>query len=156
MRRKDRQITDEIKIEEIISSCHCCRLGLNDNGQVYIVPMNFGYERIDETYFFYFHCAKAGRKTDLIKQNPNVGFELDTNYKLNTGNLACDYSARFQSVIGSGTVEFINDTEQKKYALTKIMEHYTHNSNWTYSDAMLRAVCILKLSVNEFSCKEHL
>ena len=43
MRRKDREITDEAKIDEIISRCNCCRIGFNDSGEVYIVPLNFGY-----------------------------------------------------------------------------------------------------------------
>ena len=39
MRRKDREITDEAKIDEIISRCNCCRIGFNDSGEVYIVPL---------------------------------------------------------------------------------------------------------------------
>ena len=45
MRRKDREITDEAKIDEIILNCNCCRLGFNDGGKVYIVPLSFGYSR---------------------------------------------------------------------------------------------------------------
>ena len=33
MRRRDREITDNQKIKEIIKACDCCRLGLNDNGK---------------------------------------------------------------------------------------------------------------------------
>lgn len=43
MRRKDREVTDEARIDEIISRCTCCRIGFNDSGEVYIVPLNFGY-----------------------------------------------------------------------------------------------------------------
>ena len=43
MRRKDREVTDEARIDEIISRCNCCRIGFNDSGEVYIVPLNFGY-----------------------------------------------------------------------------------------------------------------
>ena len=43
MRRKDREVTDSQKIREIILSCRCCRLGFYDNGEVYIVPLDFGY-----------------------------------------------------------------------------------------------------------------
>ena len=47
MRRKDREVTDEARIDEIISRCNCCRIGFNDSGEVYIVPLNFGYVKQD-------------------------------------------------------------------------------------------------------------
>lgn len=156
MRRKDREVTDSNKIEKVISSCHCCRLGFNDEGQVYIVPLNFGYVKEEGKYFFYFHGAKEGRKIDIIKKNPYVGFELDTNYKLQSADIACGYSAAFQSIIGNGTVTFVENTEEKKKGLIAIMKHSTGRSDWNFNDKMLDAVCVFKLSVNELSCKEHL
>lgn len=77
MRRKDREVKDDIKIDEIIRKSKVCRIGFNDNGEVYIVPMNFGYVHENNRRIFYFHSAKSGRKMDLIKANPKVGFEID-------------------------------------------------------------------------------
>ena len=57
MRRKDREVTDSMKIENIISRCTCCRIGFHDDGEVYIVPLNFGYETKGDAYIFYFHNA---------------------------------------------------------------------------------------------------
>ena len=104
MRRQDREVTDPGKIDRVIAACHCCRLGFCDQGKAYIVPLNFGYAVEDGKYVFYFHGAKEGRKIDLIRAGGTVGFELDTHYKLNEGDSACAYSARFQSVIGTGSV----------------------------------------------------
>lgn len=102
MRRKDREVSDKEKIRRIISECYCCRLGFNDNGEIYIIPLNFGFDFKDERLTFYFHGAKEGRKIDLIKKTTSVGFELDTNYRLEKGNIACEYTAGFQSIIGNG------------------------------------------------------
>lgn len=156
MRRKDREVTDSNKIEEVISSCHCCRLGFNDEGQVYIVPLNFGYVKEEGKYIFYFHGAKEGRKINIIKKNPYVGFELDTNYKLKSADIACGCSAAFQSIIGNGVVTFIENKEEKRKGLIAIMKHNTGKKDWTFNDKMLDAVCVFKLIVNELSCKEHL
>lgn len=156
MRRKDREILDTEKIKTMITSCQCCRLGLNDEGQVYIVPLNFGYTELDGVYTFYFHGAKEGRKIDLIRKNNNVGFELDTNYKLNISDVACGYSARFQSVIGTGKITFVTTKEEKNTALLEIMRHCTGKKEWEFSEDMLNSVCVFKLSVDELSCKEHL
>ena len=75
MRRNDREVTDIAKISDIISKCHCCRLGFYDAGKVYIVPLNFGYEETNGTWIFYFHGAAEGRKIDLIKQTHHAGFD---------------------------------------------------------------------------------
>lgn len=155
MRRKDREVTDEKRISEIISNCYCCRLGFQDEGEVYIVPLNFGYVEKNGKRTFYFHGAKKGRKIDLIAKTYTVGFELDTDYKLHEEDTACQYSARFLSVIGTGHIEFIEDRTEKEVALQTIMLHNTGKGQWDFSDAMLNAVCVFKLEVKEISCKAH-
>lgn len=156
MRRKDREVTDENKIEEIMSKCHCCRLGLNDNGEVYIVPLNFGFVKEEGKFTLYFHGAKEGRKIDIISKNPEVGFEMDRNYELITGDTACNYSAHYQSIIGNGTVSFVEDKTEKVKGLNAVMKQTTGKSDWIFNDKMLNAVCVYKLDVNKLSCKEHL
>ena len=47
MRRADREVTDPVKIREIITSCDCCRLGLCDGERAYVVPLDFGLEERD-------------------------------------------------------------------------------------------------------------
>lgn len=155
MRRKDREIVDRNRIAEIISRCHCCRLAFCDNDAPYIVPMNFGYEQAGNQFVFYFHSATEGRKIGLIRQGNPVGFELDTNYMLHEADQPCGYSARFQSIIGTGDVLFLTDNEDKKHALSQIMLHNTGKTEWDFPEKMLNAVAVFKLVVKEFSCKEH-
>ena len=155
MRRKDREVTDPIRIAGIISRCTCCRIGFHDGGEVYIVPLNFGYEMQDNTYTFYFHGAKEGRKIDLIHKSPNVGFEMDTNYALNEADIACGYSARFQSVIGNGIVSIVSELEEKKRGLSLFMEHNTGKREWSFDEQMVNAAAVFKLVVTKLSCKEH-
>lgn len=156
MRRKDRETVDQDRIEEIISSCCCCRLGLNDNGRVYIVPLNFGYAENNGRYTFYFHGAKEGRKIELIRRNHYAGFEMDVNYQLKEAGSPCAYSAAFQSIIGAGAVHFVEDTEEKIFALQKIMQHNTGKENWEFNPKMLEHVCVFQLEAEELTCKEHL
>lgn len=155
MRRKDREVTDSMKIENIISQCTCCRIGFYDDGEVYIVPLNFGYEIKNNTYIFYFHGAKEGRKINLINKNPLVGFEMDTNYVLNEADLACGYSARFQSIIGNGVVSIVSEINEKKMGLSLLMEHSTGKRDWNFDEKMLNAATVFKLEVTRMSCKEH-
>ena len=155
MRRKDREVTDFAKIENIISRCTCCRIGFQDDGEVYIVPLNFGYETKDDTYTFYFHGAKEGRKIDIMQKNPVVGFEMDTDYALKEADTACGYSARFQSIIGTGIVSIVSESDEKKLGLSLLMEHNAGKKNWTFDEKMMNAVAVFKLEVTKMSCKEH-
>lgn len=104
---------------------------------------------------FYFHSAKSGRKLDLIAGTPSVGFELDVNYALVEGEEACRHTARFQSVIGTGRVSFVEEASQKEAALQALMLHNTGKDGWTFSGAMLDSVRVFKLEVETLSCKEH-
>lgn len=155
MRKKDREITDFARIVDIIDRCTCCRVGFYDGKEVYIVPLNFGYEIKNNSYIFYFHGAKEGRKIDLIQAYPNVGFEMDTNYTLNEAEIACGYSARYQSIIGNGTVSMVSGITEKKHGLSLLMEHSVEKRDWLFDEKMLNSVAVFKLEVTKLSCKEH-
>lgn len=155
MRRKDREVKDFDRIAEIINGCDCCRLGLVDEGEAYIVPMNFGFDTADGKLSLYFHCAGEGRKLDLLGRNQTVSFEMDTAHALTTGERGCDWSFKYQCVMGTGTVTVLEGSGEKIYALNRIMAHYSGCDNWEFDDRYLNAAKILKLSVGTLSCKEH-
>lgn len=154
MRRKDREVSDRGEIEAAIQSAYCCRLGLCENGTAYIVPMCFGYEYEDGKRVFYFHSACEGRKISLMKQNPVVGFELDSGFELQEGAQACAFSAAYLSVIGTGRVTFL-EGEEKLPALDRIMRRYAKGSGWKYSPDALAKTAVFRLDVDTISCKKH-
>ncbi len=140
---------------EILNSCDCCRIGCWDGKNVYIVPLNFGYEVNNETLILYFHSAKEGRKIDLIKQHQTIGFEMDTRHELVEGTTACGFSYRYQSIIGTGAVSMITDRTEKIHGLTQIMSHYSSKQHWSFSEQMIDLAAVMKVEVTEWSCKQH-
>lgn len=152
VRRKDREITDNKRIEEFISKEQILRIAFYDNGELYIVPLNYGYV-LDEQYSFYFHGAKAGRKYELTKSFPNVGFEIDGNYTLVEGETACEFSATFQSVVGTGRLSLVEDKVEKLLGLNMIMKQTTSKAEWQYSEDMIEQVAVFRLDVEKLSCK---
>lgn len=153
MRRKDREIKDKALIEQFVAKEQIIRIAFYDNGDIYIVPLNYGYIYENEKYIFYFHGAKAGRKYELSKAAPVVGFEIDGAYELLEADVACDYSAKFQSVIGTGRLSIIEDNEEKIKGLNTLMNHISGKSEWSYSKEMVDAVAVFRLVVEKFSCK---
>ncbi len=157
MRRKDREITDFKQIKEVIAGCDICRIGFYDHRQaeVYVLPLNFGYEFKGEQLSLYFHGANAGRKIDLINQAPQIGFEMDTKFKLIEDELACEFSANYQSIIGNGCISLIEDIAEKNRTMQLIMEHYAPGKTWEFPEAMLSRTALFKIEVSKLSCKIH-
>lgn len=153
MRRKDREITDEKVIESFIAKEQILRVAFYDNGDIYIVPVNYGYSYENKKYSFYFHGAKAGRKYELSKLKPTVGFEIDGKYKLLEAEIACDFSATFQSLIGTGEICIVEDIDEKRMGLQTIMKQTTQKTDWSYSDEMIKATAVFRLDVTKMSCK---
>lgn len=153
MRRSDREITDPKAIEAFIEKEQIIRIAFYEEGDIYIVPVNYGYTCEDGNYSFYFHGAKEGRKYELAKVAPKVGFEMDGNYTLLEEEIACKFSATFQSVIGTGTLCMVSSKEEKIKGLNAIMKQTTGRTEWDYEDAMLEAVAVFRLDVEKMSCK---
>ena len=153
MRRSDREVTDISEIIEIIKKCDVCRLALSENNIPYIVPINFGYEYKNEKLTLYFHGADEGKKHEIMKNNPNVCFEMDCSHKLIEADEACNYTMEYESVIGIGRVYYCNDKSEKINALEHLMKQYTKDKTFTFPDHVLDSVTVFKLEVAEFTGK---
>ena len=150
MRKKQYEITDPAVIELILSGSEVCRIAMIDNDRPYIVPMNYGYKN----NVIYFHSADEGKKIGLLRANKKVCFEIEYFSEILKNEIPCDWSSKYRSVIGYGTIEFITDTEGKKEALDIIMAHYGKTGENIYKDSPLERVLILKLIIEEISGKE--
>ena len=105
---------------------------------------------------FYFHGAKEGRKIDLISKTKKVSFEMDTNHELIVGKMACNYSERYQCVMGTGLISFVEDKEEKAKSLNEIMFQSTGKKDWEFPEPMLNNVAVFKIEVTNLSAKERL
>ena len=150
MRRKEKEIKDKKEIISIIQKAKICRIGLLENNKPYIFPMNFGYK--DEC--LYFHCAKEGKKIDIIKKNNNICFEIDTDHKIINTNRLCNWSSTYASVMGNGKATIIENNALKKEALNIIVDHYSPGTYYDYSDDDVKKVCIIKIKIEDMTGKK--
>ncbi len=157
MRRHDREVERPEEIKEILDACKVCRLGMAEEGQVYIVPMNYGYEFEGDRLILYFHGAREGKRIELIRKNPLVGIEMDCGHELEEGELACQYSYYYGSIIGNGKAELVDEPGQKMKALAVIMKHQTGKdfAELEKNPKLEKAVAIIRVEVESYTCKRH-
>lgn len=153
MRRKDRQVTDRAEIEAVLRACDVCRVGFYDGEEVYIVPLNFGWQEREGRLTLFFHSAGEGRKVELFRRGGRAGFEMDCAHRLVTAEKACGYSELYKSIIGTGRVREVPEPE-KLEAMETVVSHYT-DAKPPIDPAMLARVRLFALDVDELSCKEH-
>lgn len=148
MRRKDREVTDLREIEQITRKATVCHLGLVDNDEPYVVPVNFGYEK----NVLYFHSALEGRKIVLIKKNNKVCFELDTDVKIGKTDRS-DCGVRYKSVIGTGRAYILENNEEKVRGLKSIMRQCA-GGEYSFSEKRLDTVLVIRIDIENIAGKQ--
>ncbi|MGG5343822.1 pyridoxamine 5'-phosphate oxidase family protein [Enterococcus sp. AZ192] len=155
MRRKEFEVINKEIIDEILDEAHVVRLAFFDQEFPYIVPVNFGYEWIEERLFIYVHGARQGKKLSLLKANPKIGFEMDCRHKLITADEAAKYTYHYRSIIGQGIATILTDLERKRLALLKLMEHETKRMDFDLSDKQVLGTGLIQIEVTNFTAKER-
>ncbi len=93
-------------------------LALNgDDGYPYSVPITYSY--FDEC--IYFHSASHGYKIDILKKNPKASFSVILNVEV----LPSKFSAKFESIIATGDIYFVEDKEEKNKILIDLIDRYS-------------------------------
>lgn len=156
MRRTDREIKDTEEMFDIIRRGDACHVALVDQGEPYIVALNYGFKWNDGSLNLYFHCAAAGKKLDIIKDSNNASFMIDVDHELVKGDNGCSWGMKYKSVIGKGTIEIVTDEDERKSGMDLIMNHYSGGTGFTYDSKVMAATVVLKLTVSEITGKKKI
>jgi uncharacterized protein len=149
MRRHDREISDRSEMESLISEAKVCRLGCDDNGTPYIVPLSFGYRE----GVIYIHSAQEGRKITLLQKNPACCVEVDECREVVRGKNPCRWGMHYRSVICTGRAHFITDLQEKHDGLNCIINHYGAEPH-PFSEKELQGVCVIRIDITEMTGKK--
>jgi nitroimidazol reductase NimA-like FMN-containing flavoprotein (pyridoxamine 5'-phosphate oxidase superfamily) len=148
MRRHEQAITDPAEIEHIIGEALVCRLAMIDRGRPYIVPLCFGYENRR----LYFHTALEGRKMEILRNSPDVCFEMEARTAVTRGKSACEWGMSYRCVIGDGRARLVEDDEAKRRALDCIMRHYGGERE-DYADKVLKKTAVIQVDIEQMTAK---
>ena len=155
MRRKDREITDIAEIIDVMNKCNVCRLGLNDNGYPYILPLNFGLEVNGDNITLYFHSALEGHKVELIQADNRASFEMDCDHELEYFEEKGYCTFVYESVMGKGHIRILDESE-KLSALSKLMAHYHDGKEMPFDPAAVPRTLVYALDVEQITGKRKL
>jgi uncharacterized protein len=144
-------IHDPQQIEEILSKAKFLRLALSDAGIPYIVPIAFGYKE----NAVYLHSSQKGKKIDILKKNPRVCFEAESESELMTADDPCKYNVLYRSVIGYGHAKFLEDYNEKVKGLTILSEHYRKKGPFEFEEWKVNRLCVIKIEIERMTGKEN-
>lgn len=150
MRRKDKEITDPNLITEILEDNSICRIALSENNHPYIIPMNYGYKENS----IYLHCAKKGKKLDIINLNNRVCFEITDSVEILKAKKACGHGTRFRSIVGFGEIKLLENPGQKTEALKIIMKQHTGSADWDIKESSADKLGILEITIELITGKK--
>lgn len=155
MRRKDREITEFDAIVRMIDGCEIIRLGMSDGDFPYIVPLNFAYSVSGNQIFFYVHGAMAGKKYEMLQNNPYCSFEMDQPLALECIAADKDVTMRYRSVMGKCKAEFLEGEEKQRAIDEVIMARFEATRNFDYNRGLVPRTAVIRLTVLELSAKEN-
>lgn len=162
MRRDEFNIHDQRKILALLHECEYGTLSLIDkDGAPYGVPVNFAWWEEGIA----FHGASAGKKMELIAQNPQASFNATKSYSFipsyfSGTRSACPATQFFASVTMAGSIKIIYDLDEKASALNALMQklqpekrYETLTSQNPIYTKMLEKTAVMKLIPQSLTCK---
>lgn len=152
--RRELQVTDIEEITAILDKAKIVHLGLSDDNEPYVVPMNYGYTLENGKLTLFIHGATEGKKLDIMRKNPKISFSIETDVEPFTGRVACQYGMTYSSVFGKGTAEILEDPAEKIAGLSQFMKSQT-GMDFEFNERMVSAVSVIKLNISEYTAKRR-
>jgi nitroimidazol reductase NimA-like FMN-containing flavoprotein (pyridoxamine 5'-phosphate oxidase superfamily) len=121
LRRKEKAIESKDELVHILENCKYITVALCLDNEPYLVTLSHGYDR--ERNCLYFHCARDGKKSDILKENNVVWGQalLDNGYAQGS----CDHL--YATTQFKGRVVFLEDFKAKKVALEVMIKGLEDN-----------------------------
>jgi nitroimidazol reductase NimA-like FMN-containing flavoprotein (pyridoxamine 5'-phosphate oxidase superfamily) len=116
LRRKEKEIKNKDEIIEILKNTKYLTIAMCEDNIPYLVTLTHGYD--SKKNVIYFHCAKEGKKIDILRKNNIVWGQaiIDNGYV----HGKCDHL--YATTQFKGTVTFIDDIDEKKHALQTMIK----------------------------------
>ncbi|WP_372774794.1 pyridoxamine 5'-phosphate oxidase family protein [Mangrovibacterium sp.] len=144
-------IDNREEIDEVIRACKTCYVAMSNDGMPYLLPMNFGYNG----EHVILHSAKHGRMWETLQKNPKVciNWTLGEELAWQDVQVGCSYRVKSKTVLVEGTIEFIDDYDEKVKCLEETMAQYS-DRDFKFGKPAVVNVGIMKVHIDRISAKE--
>lgn len=149
MRKESREMSAEWALEVFDKAPYITVSMTEEDGTPYGLPLSL--VRTDENTF-YFHCAKEGKKLDLLKKNPKVCLSAVTKCKPTIGPKDGSFTLEFKSAIAFGQAEIVENDAEKIEGLRAICNRFLPQHMDAFNDAISRSLsrtAVVKITLSE-------
>src|SRR4030067_2410255 len=152
VRRKDREITDQQAMKNVLKSTKYVTIALCKDNQPYLVSLSHGYD--EKNNCIYFHCANEGKKLVYAKSNNKVWGQAVQDYGVTD---ECDYA--YTSVHFSGKLFMIEDLNEEKHGIEVMVRQLSPNPEAKLAKIKpekLATTSMGRIDINSITGKQHL
>ncbi|MCS4466004.1 pyridoxamine 5'-phosphate oxidase family protein [Clostridium botulinum] len=152
-RMKTHPLSEE-QLNDLLSRVQTGSLAtLNADGTPYNTPVHFVH--INEC--IYVHGLPKGQKIDNIIRDSKVGFTMYDMQELllDANGKPCDTNTKYESAIATGSAALVEDIGEKKWCYRKLWKIYSHLTDASLPENMVRGTAVIRISIAELTGKYY-
>ena len=149
---------DEEWMRAFLRAAQIGRVATLWDDQPFVTPSTFWYDEANRRIIF--HSNLAGRVRANLERNPKVCLEASEMGRLLPSNVALEFSLQYRNVMVFGTVRILESDEEKRAALTGLLEKYfaAMQAGREYrpiTEKELKRTSVYELKIESWSGKEN-
>lgn len=152
IRRKERAMTDPKEIRAVLREAKYVTIAMCADGEPYLATLSYGFD--EERGCIYFHCARKGKKVEILRANNIVWGQALVDGGYQQGRCAHFYrTTQFR-----GRVTFIKDLSEKEHALELMIRKLDNDPTRVIKEQMtpdsVKKVLIGRIDIEYMSGKK--
>jgi nitroimidazol reductase NimA-like FMN-containing flavoprotein (pyridoxamine 5'-phosphate oxidase superfamily) len=151
MKEDYKPVFDNRYCEDMLKGTYHGVLVMCADNRPYAVPMNHGYAHGR----FYFHCAKEGRKLEIIRENPSVSYVVKNYYGAEEDfqdSMRCH--GQWESVIAYGKAHVVEEHGSLKEAFKRFMAYY-NKPDYEATEKVCETTGAIIVNVDEMTARRE-
>ncbi len=157
VRRKDRVVTDDAWIRDLLRQAPTGTLATACDGQPFVNMNLFVYA--EDEHAIYLHTARNGRTRANVEAGERVCFAVSTMGRLLPAPTALEFSVEYAGVVVFGRGEVVADPDAARRALQRLLDKYFAHLRpgqdyWPITDEELAVTTVYRIRIDSWSGKQ--
>lgn len=140
--------TDSDVVQDILDRAMFMHLAINDADGPHVVPVNFAAK----DGVIYMHSGAKGRKMEALRSGAHVAFSVLGRTELKDGDKACEFGYKYESVVGAGVPEILEDDAERLEHLKFIAAKYGAEK-CPISEKAMKATVVIAIKTTEITAR---